>query len=34
MLSIPGKGTEVIVRIPLADESPAPTTQEVAEHGR
>lgn len=32
MLSIPGKGTEVIVRIPLADESPAPTTPEVAEH--
>jgi signal transduction histidine kinase len=27
MLSIPGKGTEVIVRIPLADASPAPTTQ-------
>jgi signal transduction histidine kinase len=34
MLSIPGKGTEVIVRIPLADESPAATTPEVAEHGR
>jgi signal transduction histidine kinase len=34
MLSIPGKGTEVIVRIPLADESPAPTTQEAADHGR
>lgn len=34
MLSIPAKGTEVIVRIPLADESPAPVaTEEAAEHG-
>jgi hypothetical protein len=33
MLSIPGKGSEVIVRIPLADASPVPTTQEAAEHG-
>ena len=34
MLSIPGQGTEVIVRIPLADGSPVPTTKEAAEHGR
>jgi two-component system, NtrC family, sensor kinase len=34
MLSIPGRGTEVIVRIPLADASPAPVaTEEAAEHG-
>jgi signal transduction histidine kinase len=34
MLSIPGKGTEVIVRIPLADASPAPTPQQAVQHGR
>jgi two-component system, NtrC family, sensor kinase len=34
MLSIPAKGTEVIVRIPLADDSPAQVaTEEAAEHG-
>ncbi len=34
MLSVPGKGTEVIVRIPLADGASAPTGPEAAEHGR
>jgi signal transduction histidine kinase len=35
MLSVPGMGTEVIVRIPLADATPAPpAAHEVAEHGR
>ncbi len=35
MLSVPGTGTEVIVRIPLAGATPTPpAAHEVAEHGR
>jgi signal transduction histidine kinase len=35
MLSVPGTGTEVIVRIPLADAPSAPVpAAEAAEHGR